>query len=89
MSDKKIIAVMGATGAQGGGLVGAIMGDPGGGFTARGITPDVNSETARALAKLGAEVVAADIARPWPLESDDVIRSDILLFQDIRRPTLS
>lgn len=61
MSDKKIIAVVGATGAQGGGLVRAIMGDPGGRFIARAITRDVNSEKAKALAKLGAEVVAADI----------------------------
>ena len=61
MPDKKIIAVVGATGAQGGGLVRAIIGDPGGGFTARAITRDVNSEQARELARLGAEVVAADI----------------------------
>ena len=53
MSDKKIIAVVGATGAQGGGLVRAIMGDPSGRFIARAITRDVNSEKARALAKLG------------------------------------
>jgi uncharacterized protein YbjT (DUF2867 family) len=37
------------------------MGDPSGEFIARAITRDVNSEKARALAKLGAEVVAADI----------------------------
>jgi len=61
MSDKKIIAVVGATGAQGGGLVRAILNDPGGGFVARAITRDVNSEKARALAQSGAEVVAADI----------------------------
>jgi len=61
MSDKKIIAVVGATGAQGGGLVRAIMGDPGGSFTARAITRDVNSAKARALADTGAEVVAADV----------------------------
>lgn len=61
MADKKIIAVMGATGAQGGGVVRAILGDPGGGFVARAITRDAHSESARALAKLGAEVVAADI----------------------------
>ncbi len=61
MADKKIIAVVGATGAQGGGLVRAIMNDAGGGFTARALTRDVNSDKAKALAKLGAEVVAADV----------------------------
>jgi uncharacterized protein YbjT (DUF2867 family) len=61
MADKKIIAVVGATGAQGGGLVRAIMNDPDGGFTARAITRNANSEKAQALAALGAEVVAADV----------------------------
>ena len=61
MSNKKIIAVVGATGAQGGGLVRAICADPDSGFTARAITRDVNSDKAKALAALGAEVVAADI----------------------------
>ena len=50
MADKKIIAVMGATGAQGGGLVRAILDDPSGEFAARAITRDVNSEKAKALA---------------------------------------
>lgn len=58
---KKVIAVMGATGAQGSGLVKAIMADKSGDFTARAITRDVNSDKAKALAALGAEVVAADI----------------------------
>jgi uncharacterized protein YbjT (DUF2867 family) len=61
MADRKIIAVVGATGAQGGGLVRAIINDPGSGFTARAFTRDVTSEKAKALAKLGAEVVAADL----------------------------
>ena len=61
MADKKIIAVVGATGAQGGGLVRAILDDPDGGFAARALTRDVNSEKARELARLGAEVVAVDI----------------------------
>jgi uncharacterized protein YbjT (DUF2867 family) len=61
MAEKKIIAVAGATGSQGGGLVRAIMNDPKGGFAARALTRDVNSEKARELAKLGAEVVQADV----------------------------
>lgn len=61
MADKKIIAVVGATGAQGGGLVRAILSDPDGGFAARALTRDVNSDKAKELAKLGAEVVAADV----------------------------
>jgi uncharacterized protein YbjT (DUF2867 family) len=58
---KRIIAVVGATGAQGGGLVRAILADKNGPFTARAITRDVNSDKAKALADAGAEVVAADI----------------------------
>lgn len=61
MADKKIIAVLGATGAQGGGLVRAILADPNGGFAARAITRDVNSDKAKELARLGAEVVAGDV----------------------------
>jgi len=61
MAEKKIIAVMGATGSQGAGLVQAILDDPNGGFQARAITRDVNSENAQALAKKGVEVVAADL----------------------------
>jgi uncharacterized protein YbjT (DUF2867 family) len=61
MAEKKVIAVLGATGAQGGGLVRAILNDPTGGFTARAITRDVNGAKARELAKLGADVVAADV----------------------------
>jgi len=61
MPEKKIIAVVGATGAQGGGLVRAILSDASGGFTARAITRSVSSDKAKELAKLGAEVVAADV----------------------------
>lgn len=61
MADKKIIAVVGATGAQGGGLVRAILKDPAGGFAVRALTRDVNSAKAKELAKLGAEVVAANV----------------------------
>jgi uncharacterized protein YbjT (DUF2867 family) len=61
MAEKKIITIVGATGAQGGGLVRAILSDQGGGFTARALTRDVNSDKAKELARLGAEVVAADV----------------------------
>ena len=60
MSEKKIIAVIGATGAQGGGLVRAILADPDGGFAARAITRKPESDAARELAALGAEVVKAN-----------------------------
>ena len=61
MSDKKIIAVVGATGAQGGGLVRAILNDANSDFAARALTRKVDSDKAKELAKLGAEVVAADL----------------------------
>ena len=61
MPAKKIIAVVGATGAQGGGLVRSILADPAGPFSVRAIARDVNSAGARALAAAGAEVVAADV----------------------------
>ena len=58
---KKVLAVVGATGAQGGGLVRAILADSAGEFSVRALTRDPSSEKARALAALGAEVVAADV----------------------------
>jgi len=58
---KKIIVVFGATGAQGGGLVRAILADAKSEFSVKAITRDVNSDKAKELAALGAEVVAADI----------------------------
>jgi uncharacterized protein YbjT (DUF2867 family) len=68
MAERKVIAVVGATGAQGGGLVRAIQADPASGFVARAITRDVNSAKAKALAALGAEVVAADVDDAGSLE---------------------
>jgi uncharacterized protein YbjT (DUF2867 family) len=61
VSDKKIIVVLGATGAQGGGLVRAILADRNGPFKPRALTRDVYSEKAKALAAAGAEVMAADV----------------------------
>ncbi len=61
MSGTKLIAIVGATGAQGGGLARAILADPDGGFAVRALTRDPSSEKASALAAQGAEVVQADI----------------------------
>ena len=61
MAEKKIIAVLGSTGSQGGGLVRAILADSSGGFAARAITRDTSKDKAKALASGGAELVKADI----------------------------
>jgi uncharacterized protein YbjT (DUF2867 family) len=61
MSDGKVIAVVGATGAQGGGVARAILADPGGGFSLRALTRDPSKDSAKALADQGAEVVQCDI----------------------------
>src|SRR5213592_3205497 len=55
MAEKKVIAVVGATGAQGSGLVRAILNDRNGPFKVRALTRDVNSDKAKALAVLGAD----------------------------------
>src|SRR5437588_4797574 len=70
MSEQKTIAVMGATGAQGGGLVRAIANDPDGAFRARAITRDPSSDAAKALAALAnVEVVAGDLEDPASIEA--------------------
>lgn len=58
---KKIIAVVGATGQQGGGLARAILADPAGGFAVRALTRNPDSPAAQELAAQGAEVVAANL----------------------------
>src|SRR5881275_2552873 len=68
MADRKIIAVIGATGAQGGGLVRAMMADKSSSFRPRALTRNVNSEKAKALAAAGVEVVAADADEPGTVE---------------------
>ena len=61
MAQKQVIAVVGATGMQGGGLVRAILADRESGMTVRALTRDVHSDKAKELSRLGAEVVAADV----------------------------
>lgn len=58
---KKVIAVVGATGAQGGGLARAILDDAQSEFSVRAITRNPDSDAAKALAARGAEVVKADL----------------------------
>jgi uncharacterized protein YbjT (DUF2867 family) len=57
----RTITVFGATGAQGGGLARALLADPASGFTVRAVTRKPDSDAGRALARAGAEVVAADL----------------------------
>lgn len=69
MTEKKTIAVVGATGSQGGGLVRAILNDKSGEFTVRALTRDANSKKAKALSQQGAEVVEVDLDNPDSLAS--------------------
>jgi uncharacterized protein YbjT (DUF2867 family) len=64
MSRTKLIAVAGATGSQGGGLARAILADADSEFAVRALTRNVDSASARELASLGAEVVAANVDEP-------------------------
>jgi uncharacterized protein YbjT (DUF2867 family) len=61
MSEKKVIAVVGATGKQGGGLVRAILADSDGPFVARALTRNAASPAAMDLAAQGVQVVEADL----------------------------
>jgi uncharacterized protein YbjT (DUF2867 family) len=61
MAGNRIVAVLGATGSQGGGLCEAILSDPDGGFACRAITRNPGSTGAKALAAKGVEVIAADL----------------------------
>jgi uncharacterized protein YbjT (DUF2867 family) len=68
MLSKKIIVVFGATGAQGGGLAHAILNDPNSEFAVRAVTRNRGSDKAKALAKIGAEIVTADIDDPQSMK---------------------
>jgi uncharacterized protein YbjT (DUF2867 family) len=66
---RKVIAVVGGTGAQGSGLVHAIHEDPDGGFVARVLTRNPQSDKARELADIGAEIVQADLQDEASIEA--------------------
>ncbi len=68
MPDRKILAVVGSTGTQGGGLARAVLDDPEGGFGVRALTRKPESDAARALQERGAEVVRADLDDPPTVE---------------------
>ncbi|RDH18606.1 HSCARG dehydrogenase [Aspergillus niger ATCC 13496] len=55
----KIVAIVGATGTQGGAVISALEGNPS--FQIRALTRNTNSEKAKDLASRGIEVVAADL----------------------------
>ncbi len=61
MAGQKTIVVVGATGAQGGGLARAILDNPDGPFRLRALTRKPGSARARELAGRGADVVQADL----------------------------
>ncbi|MEU7298580.1 NmrA/HSCARG family protein [Streptomyces exfoliatus] len=61
MTGKKIITVFGATGRQGGGLVRAALADRDPAFSIRAVTRHPDSDGARELRRLGADVVRADM----------------------------
>lgn len=64
---KNIIAVMGATGTQGSGVVAKLLEH--GEFAVRVLTRNPNSEKAKALGQQGCEVVQGDLTKPQTLES--------------------
>jgi uncharacterized protein YbjT (DUF2867 family) len=68
VTEKKTVAIVGATGAQGGGLARAILCDPAGGFSVRALTRRTGSAPARALAESGADVMFADLDRSETLK---------------------
>lgn len=64
MVGTRIVAIVGATGLQGGGLVRAMLGAPGTGFRVRALTRNPDGDAARRLADCGVEVRFADLDEP-------------------------
>jgi uncharacterized protein YbjT (DUF2867 family) len=60
MASKNLVVVTGATGAQGGSVIEALLKD--GKYRIRGCTRDVNSEKAKQLAAKGVELAKAEIS---------------------------
>jgi uncharacterized protein YbjT (DUF2867 family) len=67
MTSRRLIAVLGATGAQGGGLARVILADGNSGFAVRAITRRPDGPAAQALLAAGAEVAFGDLDDPGSL----------------------
>lgn len=67
MSESRIIAVIGATGQQGGAVARHLL--AAGDWTVRAVVRDPDADAARALADAGAELVVADLDQPETLRS--------------------
>lgn len=72
---KQVIAVVGGTGGQGGGVVDALLAS--GKFTVRAASRNPSSDAAKALANRGVEVIKADLLDAASLR---------LLFEGAYRP---
>lgn len=71
-SSRKIIAVIGATGGQGGSVVQSILTDPkmNASWAIRGITRDASKDSSKKLASQGVEVVEVSV---YPLHTGFVM----------------
>jgi len=67
MSSQKLIAVLGATGNQGGSVIKTFLEQPQ--YKIRGLTRNTSSDKAKALAQNGVEMVAADLEDKASLEA--------------------
>ncbi|KAJ6786271.1 hypothetical protein PWT90_00811 [Aphanocladium album] len=80
----KLIVVTGATGMQGSGVIDALSANTG--WKIRGLTRNINSEKARALAHRGVEMVAADFDDQDSLEKAFSGASAIFAVTDFYEP---
>ena len=82
MADKEIVAVVGSTGAQGGSLCEAILGDPSGGFACRAVTRDPEKDKAdlkrgfgELADQLDFDVLLLAHGTPYPSGGRDALRA--------------
>ncbi|KAL7750370.1 hypothetical protein RI367_004143 [Sorochytrium milnesiophthora] len=68
VGDKKLVAILGATGTQGGSVARKLLRDLKDKYAVRALTRNANSAKAQELVKLGAEAVACDIDKQEDLD---------------------